>query len=66
MRINGKERYAFFLPKCALVLLFLNYANAMEFNYCQISPSHTLCQYAVSNLQKKLLTLMSSKYNKVN
>ena len=54
MRINGKERYAFFLPKCALVLLFLNYANAMEFNYCQISPSHTLCQYAVSSLQENV------------
>lgn len=51
MRFNGKEHIGFLLPKCALVVLFLNYVNAMEFNYCQISPSHTLCQYAVSNFK---------------
>ena len=38
----------FWLSRCALIVLSLNHVKCMEFNYCQISPSHTLCQYAVS------------------
>ena len=41
----------FWLSRCALIVLSLNCVKCMEFNYCQISPSHTLCQYAVSCLK---------------
>ena len=45
---NAKEHKIFWVSRCALLVLSLNYVQCMEFNYCQISPSHTLCQYAVS------------------